>query len=192
MTASLPLFDRNVTVWTLSWKWASKEIDCTLDGILNHCGGACCNGKAYWPPKASATGACANLGAAGCVLGNDRPVTCLLYPFRLIGDRLVLHGRTLIPKSGYCSPCYKRGGRTIAENNHGNFAILFGAAVADEIVANTKAQRNTAIKVPQEVLDALAAEDPWEAANAVPLTRQEMVGRAPPLSNPTRRLPVIE
>lgn len=167
------------TIWRLSAKWAAKEIDCTLHGILNHCGAACCKGFTYWPPKASGTGVCANLGPEGCRLGPGKPVTCLLYPFRLIGNRLVLHGRTLIPKSGYCAPCYRRGGRTIAENNRDNFAILFGADQADLIVSNTKAGRDTLITVPDEILAALEAERRWEGANLVPISRQGMLDNAP-------------
>lgn len=161
------------TTWKISAAWASKEIDCTLRGITEACGAACCKGTKYWPPRASGTGVCANLSPTGCVLGNDKPVTCLLYPFRVVNGNLVLHGRTLIPKSGYCFPCYRRGGRSIAENNRANFALLFGQEKADEIVRNTLIGLDTVVEVPGWVLKALEKEKEWEAANVVPPGRSK-------------------
>ena len=172
MTDARELLSLRVT-WRVSAAWASKEIDCTLKGILEACGAACCKGETYWPARASGTGVCANLGLRGCTLGDGKPVTCLLYPFRLVGSNLVLHGRTLIPKSGYCSPCHRRGGRSIAENNRRNFALLFGEEVADEIVRNTLADRDTTVEVPAWVLDALEKERAWEASNTTPPGRPE-------------------
>ncbi len=185
--ASSPLFPGLPVVWRISAKWAGKIIDCTPHGIASACGAKCCKGTAYWPPKASTTGACENLGPEGCILGADKPVTCLLYPFRLLNGALVLHGRTLIPKSGYCAPCYKQGTQTIAEANRANFAILFGEAVADEIVRNTLAETDTRITVPPWVSLSLAAEERWESANATPPGRAGM-HEDPPAGNPLKIL----
>lgn len=165
-----------MTAWTLSAKWAAKEIDCTLHGILKKCGGACCKTPFFWPPKASG-GVCGNLGPDGCKLGDDKPVTCLLYPFRVADGRLGLYGRALITT---CKPCYRSGGQSIAEALRGNFAILFGDAEADRIAAAARDGRDIEIAVPDWVIESLAAEAKWEAASALPPGRAEMAAGDPP------------
>lgn len=173
------LFPDRPVVWKISAAWSSKIIDCTPRGIATACGAKCCQGNTYWPPKASGTGQCANLSADGCNLRADRPVTCLLYPLRLVGNSLVLHGRTLIPKSGYCAPCYKQGTQTIAEALRSSFEILFGVPGADTIIRNTLQGIDSYVAVPDWVLKSLADEQRWEKANATPPGRSHMHEEVP-------------
>ena len=177
MQESLQLNDP--VYWRISAKWASHIIDCTLNGIQTGCGGRCCRTKTFWPPSATDGDACGNLGPDGCVLGDDRPVTCLLYPFRLVNGTLVLHGKTLIPKSGNCAPCHHKGTQTIAEALHGSFTTLFGAEQADRIVADVLAGRDPIVEVPPDTLRALEAERAWEAANRLPPGRSVMITHTP-------------
>jgi hypothetical protein len=176
MTALLPGDEKPSAFWHISAAAATKKIDCTLHGITSECGAACCKGLVFWPPKATGTGVCAHLGPAGCMLGADRPISCLLYPFRLVGKNLVLH----VHANVYCQGCYKAGDKMIVENNRPAFALLFGEEQADIIIQNARAGHGTTVGVKQEVLDALKAEQRWEAANAVPLTRQGMLENEPP------------
>ena len=156
--------------WRVSAAWASKEIDCTLHGIAREggCGGKCCKGSYFWPAKLSGTGVCLNLGAQGCVLGDEKPVTCLLYPFYVRRNNLEIYGRALI---GTCKNCYRQGGKSIAENNHQNFSLLFGPIVADQIIFNTRYGKNTNILVPENVRQDLAREMEQEDSNAMPILR---------------------
>jgi hypothetical protein len=166
-----------MTKWEVSAKWAAKEIDCTLAGIIKRCHGTCCSSKTFWPPKAS-NGTCKNLDPQkGCILGDEKPVLCLLYPFRAAGGKLNVHGRALV---GHCKPNYKQGGRSIAEANRANLALVLGEAQADRIIQAAKDGRNCEVEVPQWVLDAMEVEARWEAANAIPKTRAEMAAMDPP------------
>jgi Fe-S-cluster containining protein len=160
----------------VSAKWAVQVIDCTLEGIIKRCHGTCCSSKSFWPPKASG-GTCKNLGPQGCVLGDEKPIECLLYPFRIQGDKLNVHGRALI---SHCRPNHKVGGQSIAEANRANLALVFGEAQADAIVRAAKDGQNIKIDLPQWVADALAVEARWEEANAIPLARAAMAAQSPP------------
>jgi hypothetical protein len=168
--------------WILSAKWAAKEIDCTVHGILRPggCGAACCRGFAFWPPRSSGTGACGNLGPDGCRLGADKPVTCLLYPFRPPEPpkrTLGLHGRALV---GTCRACYRRGGQSILAANRANFELLFGHEAVAAMLESIAAGRDFEFEPPAWVLSALAAEAPWAVANARPPGRAAMAAGPPP------------
>lgn len=88
----------------VSWKWATKKIDCTIKGITkeNGCKGVCCTGN-FYPAKANG-GKCIYLGSKGCELKpSEKPIKCLLYPFVVKNNNLVLYGRALMQS---CKLCY--------------------------------------------------------------------------------------
>lgn len=181
------LFPNQQVIWRLSAKWASKEVDCTARAIPEKCGGKCCRTPGFWPPSASGTGVCANLTASGCALGPGRPVTCLLYPFRVPppeGGTLVLHGHALV---SCCKPAYKSGGQMLIENMRSQFEILFGNDATDLMITNTREGRDSFIAVPGWVLESLAHEAKWEKANANPPDRSKL-HEAPPAGNPLKIL----
>lgn len=159
----------------ISARTLNVEIDCTVHGITREggCSASCCKGFTFWPPRASGTGTCANLGPQGCTLGDDKPVTCLLYPFRLRGNSLVLFIYSTTP-TGTCRPCYKRGGQTIGETNRRNLELLFGEKQTELILENAKKGLDTIIKVPDETRAQWEAERTWEKANLTPLGRSKM------------------
>lgn len=161
-----------VTSWKISAAWGAKELDCTLAGIQERCGAGCCTagpGNTYWPGTTGANGNCHNLGPQGCVLGDTRPVTCLLYPLRLSKTGTIgLHVRGL---TGCCRKTYRVGGRSIIENLRPSLVILFGEEVSDRIIENVLAGNDAFVTPPDWVLEALDLEATWEALNEIPLAR---------------------
>lgn len=124
----------------ISYKWATKKINCTLHGILNGCGGVCCTGN-FYPARANG-GKCIYLDETGCRLSEqERPVKCLLYPFVIKNNRLVLYGRALMQS---CKAYYKPGDesvQSIFKNMRTNFTALFGNEQYERVyrdITNTK------------------------------------------------------
>jgi len=155
----------------VSWKWASKEVGCTVDIILGEkgCGGQCCKTPSYYPPKSNG-GKCFHLGDKGCKLqADDKPIKCLLYPFVIKNNLLVLHGRSLI---GTCKPCYKKGGKMIIEHLADNFVTLFGERQYKRILNDVKNKRDSYIDLTDEFLEQLRNEDKLEIDNTIPPLRK--------------------
>jgi hypothetical protein len=162
------------TTWKMSAACAIKHLDCTFHGItrVGGCGGACCKKMSFWPPKAGDDPAqCDRLGPEGCTLGDDRPLTCHLYPFRLNkNNTLVLHHTGFYLKHSTCDPCRGKGPRVI-DAIFQSLVSIFGVFEAARIRDEVDAGRDPIIDVPQGIVDAMAEEDQWEADNTVPLPR---------------------
>lgn len=154
--------------WTIT-PAALRPIDCTPAGITGAggCGGACCRGTVFWPPRAGTVdGACDNLGPEGCRLGDQRPATCHLYPLRPRNGRLILHHAGAI-LGAYCGGC--RGhGPPIIDAVADSLRTLFGTAQADAAIADLHAGRPAHLDVPAALAAALADEAAQEAADVVP------------------------
>lgn len=162
-------------VWRLSGAWARKRHDCTLAGIIGVCGAACCYagpGGTRWPARAYGPGnqRCGWLGDQGCTLGDARPVTCLLYPFKVnAAGTIVLHHRT-VGETSCCAGNHGQGPMLI-DAMRGSFTVLFGALAYDRARAAILAGRDAVIPVPDAVWDAYAREAGQEAANSPPVAR---------------------
>jgi Fe-S-cluster containining protein len=151
---------------------ALRPIACTPDGITapGGCGGACCRGTVFWPPRAGdVDGACDHLGPDGCRLGDARPATCHLYPLRPKHRRLIIHHAGAI-LGAYCGGC--RGhGPPIIDALADSLRLLFGAEQADRAIADLHAGRPAYLDVPDRLRAALADEAADEAADRVPRPR---------------------
>lgn len=165
--------------WKISAAWASKRIDCTVEGITRKggCAGDCCTpgpSAHRWPPKAGdRKDGCDYLGDQGCTMPmEDRPVTCLLYPLRLNDSQtLVMHNRAL---TSCCKPNYRKG-PMIIEAMRPQLAALFGPDAVEHIIADVAAGRDTVVEVPEDLLEAMKLEEVWEEQNALPQPRRQAV-----------------
>lgn len=152
--------------WKISAAWASKPHDCTADGIREKCGGRCCRWDA-WPPRSGVDNTCPMLGPDGCKLGENRPVTCHLYPLRLNkSGTLVKHHRANMT-TGICGACANTGPPLI-DAMRGDLTFLFGAEQYEAARAAILDGHDYEVTVPQWVLNGLAREDELEAENAPP------------------------
>src|SRR4051812_28458270 len=103
-------------LWRISWRWASKQLNCTATGIARNCHAGCCfsRGGAYWPANAHSPtdGPCFWLGDYGCRLAlEDRPISCLMYPLVLTSaNTWVMHFRSRV---GCCRTNVGHGPRLI-------------------------------------------------------------------------------
>lgn len=156
----------------ISQKWANKRIDCTLHGIINGCNGACCKNKKFWPPSSTING-CPYLKANGCILSiHERPLTCLLYPFKIKNDKMILYGKSLLHT---CKKNYKKDDnnvKTIFENIKDGLIEIFGK---DEYEMSfnflIKKRKDYAIKIPKWAERQLALEKSFATKNIVPIKR---------------------
>lgn len=161
--------ENNEIVWSVSAAWASKHIDCTLNGIIKGCGGACCKNSKYFPvlnPK----GACFYLGENGCKLTpQEKPIKCLLFPMVIREGKLILFGRALLH---FCKPNYKKNEISILENQKNNFIELFGeeayARCYDDIIVKGV---NSWVKPSPILLQQLEREIYHETNNIIPPPR---------------------
>jgi hypothetical protein len=168
------------TRWRVSAAWTRRAHDCTLAGIEARCGGGCCHGPTYWPAVSEAGragGPCANLGPNGCSWpGEDRPVTCLLYPLRLNrAGMLVLHHRTTTAGS-VCKGNHGQGPRLIEAMAY-SLTSLFGEEQYQRVLAQVLAGEDSYFEVPEEVLQAMELELAQEAVQEPPIRRRHQ--RAP-------------
>ena len=185
------LFDSKI--WKVSAKWATRRHECNLAGITNRCGGMCCSSPAFWPPRAfsdrDATGygdivrngvglkktgfACGHLTAAGCAFtANERPVTCLLYPFVLNkSGTLVCHNRITTEK-GICKGNHNNG-PMIIDVVRGNLVALFGEQQVDRVRAAVVGGRDGYLVVSEDILRQYEKEREWEEENVKPVSRLE-------------------
>src|SRR5262245_41267111 len=147
------------TRWRVSAAWFKRPHDCTLRGIRNRCGAACCHGYVYWPPRTGGYGDCPHLGLEGCTLDPvvDRPVTCLLYPVVLNkAGTLVLHNRATTAQ-GICKGNHGRG-EPLIDSLADNLAALFGAEQVARVRAAVMEGRDSYFDVPEQVERAYEAE----------------------------------
>ncbi len=160
-------------ILAVSAAWLNKRVDCTLDGITRDggCGAACCHSgptDTRWPAR-SAPGIgnrpCARLGPDGCTLDDARPVTCHLYPLRIVRGRLVLHNRVLLGIP--CGSCANTGPRVVEALDR-SLRLLFGGDQVDRMRVDVDAGRDSWLEVTPAVAAALAREAEWEFANLVP------------------------
>lgn len=167
-------------VWRLPHTVALIRYECTLKGILKRCGGRCCSSPSFWPPKSGPNHTCVHLGPQGCTIGNDRPVTCHLYPLRIKDTTLFIHGATRWP-----AVCKGNRGADDAppliDSIRSGLIAIFGEAEVVAARADVMAGRDAYLRVPAWVPAALEAEDALEAAN-VP----------PPAVDPLRPHPVVQ
>jgi hypothetical protein len=168
--STLPLFDApTATRWRVSAAWATKLHDCTLAGIHARCGGHCCYGP-YWPASSYTTdpaGPCGNLGPSGCTLTADvKPVTCHLYPLRLVNGTLGLHFHATRPAC--CRGNYGRGPMLIDALRQ-SLVALFGEAAVDRVRADVVAGRDGWFDVPPDVAARMAREQDLATRNERPV-----------------------
>lgn len=172
----------------ISAAWASKQLNCTLEGITRNCFGKCCTSPTFWPPASGGREdhACAHLGPKGCTLSPaDKPVTCHLFPMKQNKHgTLVLWNRAAQPGS-CCYPNYGHGPMVI-EAIYESLVELFGQQQADHAVVEVKAGRDPVLRVPPEVAAAMAMEERWAAENKIPEPRsQQWIQEVPRYSQPT-------
>ena len=163
---------------TISAAWASKQIDCTLQGILQRCHGKCCRLPSYWPPRVfmrQGMDGCGNLTKdRGCKWDEaNRPIDCLLYPL-IVNEhgKLVLHNRTIM-KHQCCHPNYLKG-PSIIEALEGNLSALFGAEQYARVKVDVLAGRDSYFDVPPNVQIHRAAEIIQTRLDLPPIARTEI------------------
>lgn len=126
----------------ISWKWATKELNCCYDGIINGCEGKCCKNVSCWVPikDGKKIGNCIYLGKDGCILTiKEKPIICLLYPLVIRKNSIILHYRGL---SFCCKKCYKVGGKTIFQQNKNNLIEIFGEKTINEMEESINNQKD--------------------------------------------------
>ena len=146
----------------ISYKWLIKKIDCSLSGI-NKCHGKCCYEPIFWPGKVGEGGKCHFLLDFGCSLQKRmRPVTCLLYPFLIRNNTLILHFRALqICKVNYIKSELSDKvviEETIFGKNKDNLIILFGKKNVNRIEKNLLLKKDTMIIIDKKIIQLLNEE----------------------------------
>lgn len=157
-------------LWTVNAASARLHLDCSLEAIRRGCGGRCCwsQGGVYWPPSScgTATGACPHLGPTGCRLGDSRPVTCHLYPFKLSPtNTLHVHVEALL--FGCCHK-NRRTRRTAWESIRPSFVLLFGAQQVERANRWIESGVDARIHVPSRVAERYFLEAEWSKLRLVP------------------------
>lgn len=172
MTAQYDTLFDLPTVWRVSRSLAHHH-DCTLHGIKARCGGACCRGPGGWPPSAGwreGHTACAMLGDEGCTFRpEDKPVTCLLYPLRLVRDMLDAHHRTRFP-AGWCRGNFGQG-PIMVDALRDNLIVLFGEEQIDALRVDVVAGRQGRLYPSEELLAQMAREQEQEERDVTPHPR---------------------
>lgn len=165
--------DREPLVWRISAKWATKKLDCTLQGIIHRCHGGCCYSRkgAYWPARAHSPidGPCYWLGDRGCKLQRmDRPLTCLMYPLVLNASNMwVMHYRG---RRGCCAANVDKGPMLI-DVMATNLTVIFGEDLASEIREFVLSGRNPEFVVADAIADHWMHEQTLIAADRIPEPR---------------------
>lgn len=151
----------------VSGKWARTPIKCTLYGIQHGCMGACCKGN-FYPAKASG-GTCYYLSPTGCILPlHHRPVKCLLYPFVIKDNSLVLYGRALI----HTCKLNRKGKRTILQHMKPQLIELFGIDQWKRLWCDViKQNKDSYLIIPDEIQRDINNEKGAEALNIIPQER---------------------
>lgn len=170
----LSLLPDQPTYWRLSGAWLRKPHDCTLHGITERCGARCCNAGSdgtRWPASAFGTepgSPCGYLGPQGCTLtACDRPVKCHLYPLVLKGSSVIRHFRAGPVCAGNAGQ-----GPPLIDALRDSLVELFGVQeyerAREEILGGAE---YALVKVPPEVVQAVAQEDLEEMGNEAPIPR---------------------
>lgn len=155
--------------WSLSARSARMHLDCSPEGIERGCGGACCawHNEAFWPANSSPSHtSCPQRGPEGCLLGDARPVTCHLYPFKLNPmNMLVAHFWSL--KHGCCHP-NTHTSRTIWESIRPSFEYLFGREQVERADAHIEAGADPHFRVPIRIAERYLLEAEWAKQRLAP------------------------
>jgi hypothetical protein len=136
-------------IWRISWRWASKALNCTAAGIGSGCHAGCCFSRhgTYWPANAHSPidGPCFWLGDTGCRLApEDRPISCLMYPLVLNDAKTwVMHFRG---RRGCCHTNVGHGPRLIDALSV-PLTALFGADQSQAIRNAVRAERDAEIAI---------------------------------------------
>lgn len=183
--AATILTDTNIknnksTKWKISSKWASQQLNCTHEGIINNCHGNCCNTPGFWPPKAGEKSgqndhACYYLGEKGCTLSDeDKPVTCHLFPMKLNKNNTLIGWHRMKQPGSVCYP-NTTSGPMIIEAIFESLVHLLGREKADYILSEVQAGRDPIVEIPEDVIQALNNEYIWESNNEIPKPRSQAV-----------------
>lgn len=187
------LYRPEKTRWRISAKWATRRHECNPAGIQSRCKGMCCSSPAFWPPKAYTIAdhpkfeskvlngigikvlgrSCGHLKESGCDFTVDeRPVTCLLYPFVLNSNgTLVCHNRITTAK-GICKGNHNNG-PMIVDVIRSNLIALFGESQVDRVRADVVVGRDSYFDVPEDVARQYQQEHEWAEENVKPVSRKE-------------------
>lgn len=159
----------------LSAKWGAFRLNCTADGVPRVCGGRCCQSLSFWPPRVEPRSeyGCHYLGPQGCTLGvEDRPVTCMLYPFKPNKNgTLVLHHRITQPNT-VCGGNARTGPASV-DAVMPQLVALFGEEQGQAMSEAVARGEDFHIEVPDWVLEAIAREKELEERNELPLPRSQ-------------------
>jgi len=138
--------------WKISAKWANKIITCTKDGIINFCHGQCCKYKTYFPKNYPDDTSCSALTELGCSFSLDeRPVSCVLFPFTLQKNNLLGMQFRIIYNPHRCGPCIGKGDKTILENLSNQWKILFGDETVEKMIRTTKIGKDFVFRVDKKI-----------------------------------------
>lgn len=159
--------------WSISAAWGQKHLDCGTQEGIKRCKGACCSYDKFWPPRVGEEN-CKFITPKGCSLDmNNRPVTCLLYPFRLNkSNKLVLHIRITL-KFWMCNVNYGKGPMVVVGMQN-CFNALFGEKTTDCITTFVKDGRGLTFRVPENVVLAYYDEKDKEKACQQPSSRGKL------------------
>lgn len=153
----------------------------------------CCSSPAFWPPKAFSNPdakdygdivingmgklkvgfSCGYLTQFGCKFSpEEKPVTCLLYPFVLNKHgTLVCHNR-ITTGHGICKGNHNNG-PIIIDVVRDNLIALFGEAQVDRVREDVVAGRDGFFIVPDHVIRQYNQENDWARDNVKPVARTE-------------------
>lgn len=168
-------------VWTLNPGSACLPYECTVEGIRDRCGGACCWDRGYWPPSSGGVkrGPCPALTiGVGCTLGDARPITCHLYPL-VVSDRgtLMVDPDTRWVKTGVCKGNRgAEGAPMLIDAVRPGLVALFGEEVWARARTTVMAGRPARLVVPEWLKAALREEGRLADANESPTARMGAVG----------------
>lgn len=181
----------SVQVWSLSSAWAGRKHRCTPGGIKTNCGGMCCWGKTYWPPrsfyednegkedlvvkngigKINNLYACGYLGEHGCTLSpTDRPIKCLLFPFVLNSNNKIVCNNWITTKKGVCKGNHNNGPIAI-DSVRANLIELFGEPLVNLARVNVVIGIDSYFDVPDHVIKSYEIEHQQEINNKKPMPR---------------------
>jgi hypothetical protein len=165
--------------WRISWRWASKALDCTAAGIASGCHAGCCFSRrgTYWPASAHSPvdGPCFWLGDSGCRLSpEDRPISCLIIMYPLVlnnANTCVMHFRG---RRGCCRANVGHGPRLI-DALWASLTALFGADQAKAIGDAIRAERDAEIAIGELLTCQWRLELELRATKRIPSPRRDWV-----------------
>lgn len=156
----------------VSYKWATKLINCTAEGIVNGCEAKCCRTASYWPVRVrmQENNKCYYLRADGCSLtAEHQPITCHIYPFMIHKNQLMLHFRAI---ASCCKKCYGHG-PMIIQAIRKNLIYIFGEEQYERVLSDVSKKHNSHFIVPKSIRIALNNEKIWRDNNELPQARMK-------------------